>query len=548
MIRFFNILILLVLLFSTAAAQKEESDNRYAGNRNKPEREDWLRDFGFGMFIHFTFDSQLGIVPSHSMVGASDDFLKRFILELPETFDPKEWDPHKIVSLARLAGMKYIVFTTKHHSGFCFWDTKTTSFKITNTPYKKDFLKEFVEVIRKEGLGIGLYYSPEDFKFLYDHKEVIKRGDVNPDPVTMAAYVQLIRMQTRELFSNYGKIDVLFIDGEPKEPCKEEAWKLQPDLIITRGAINTPEQYIPGTTLDALWESNVTIGTEWTYKPTNDNLKSGGRLIEILIETRAKGGNFLLNIGPHPYGYLPIEQESRIREVAAWNFINHEAIEKTRPWIISHEDNIWFTASKDKKTIYAIVTGIRDWEFGTRKEFVLNSVKATPETKISVLGQNDKVIEYHNDWDAKSYYSQKEDGLHVSVARAQRIYTDYKWPNPITIKLEDILPSLEPPVVITMEATPENGGVRIKGTLKPTDNEVILAGFEYHLYGGFAENIYNTQWDKTEYLIPGKNGEFSLLLKNLEKGKEYEYRAVIKHPKIEVKGENLRFVFTPKNN
>lgn len=149
------------------------------------------------------------------MVGASDDYNKRFIEELPKTFEPDEFNPYKIAKQAKLAGMKYVVFTAKHHSGFCMWDTQTTDFNIMNTPYKKDILKEYVDAVRKAGLGVGLYYSPEDFKFLFDNNITVKRREFEKliDEKTLSKYHKLIKEQTKELFGNYGTIDILFIDG-----------------------------------------------------------------------------------------------------------------------------------------------------------------------------------------------------------------------------------------------------------------------------------------------------------------------------------------------
>ncbi|WP_372774266.1 alpha-L-fucosidase [Mangrovibacterium sp.] len=434
------ILFLTATFFVVSSWAQIDSDANASSNLNKPERQEWLRDLGFGMFIHWSMDSQLGIVISHSMVGASDDYVNRFINELPKTFNPQDFDMHKVATQAKLAGMKYIVFTTKHHSGFCMWDTKTTDFNITNTPYGKDLLKEYVDGVRKAGLAVGFYYSPEDFKFLHDNNQTIRRrGNEFSDEFT-AKYKDFIRQQTHELFSNYGKIDVLFIDGNPKESCKDEAWKLQPDLVITRGAVNTPEQKLLSEVDDNLWESCVTMGTQWQYKPTNDELKPAGKIIEMIVETRAKGGNLLLNIGLDPYGEIPDPEARNLTELAAWNFVNQEAIQNVRPWKVTREENIWFTASNDRKTVYAIITGIPDWKKGDRKEFVIRSVKATPDTKISVLGQNDKVVEYHPEIDAQSRFVQEKDGLHISVVRAQRIYNNTKWPNPITVKLENVQP------------------------------------------------------------------------------------------------------------
>ncbi|OQP64437.1 alpha-L-fucosidase [Niastella vici] len=535
------LVILLVCIGNYLYAQKEESDNRFAANKNKPARQEWLRDLGFGMFIHFNVDAQLGITISHSLVGASDDYLKRYFNELPKTFDPAQFNPAAIAKLAKLAGMKYVVFTAKHHAGFCFWDTKTTAFKITNTPYKKDLLKEYVEGIRKAGLAVGLYYSPEDFKFLYDHKILIKRGDMQFDKATTAAYDDLVRKQTTELFTLFGKIDVLFIDGEPKEPCRDVAWKLQPDVVITRGAVNTPEQTLPGVALNELWESCVTMGTQWNYKPTHDNIKTAGRLIELLVEARAKGGNFLLNVGPHPDGYIPYELETELREMAAWNFINQEAIQSVRPWIVTNEDNLWFTASKDKKTVFTVITGQPDWAKGDRKEFVLGSVKATPTTRISVLGQNDQVTEYANQLDVHSRFEQKEDGLHISVVKAQRVYDNYKWPNPITVKLENVEPALDPPQVETGIANSSNGSVELNGRLiKKGNADSLQVYFEYRPYAGFAENLYSKDWLKTTPVYIREAGNFTRLLPGGEEGKEYQYRAVVIHPRLTVRGDVKR--------
>jgi alpha-L-fucosidase len=434
------ILFVATFLFVGSWAQIVTDENA-SSNRNKPERQEWLRDLGFGMFIHWSMDSQLGIVISHSLVGASDDYVNRYFNELPKTFNPQDFDMYKIAVQAKLAGMKYIVLTTKHHSGFCMWDTQTTDFKITNTPYGKDILKEYVAAVRKAGLAVGFYYSPEDFNFLHDNGVLIRRRKVDLNDEIKEKYNDFIRRQTHELFSNYGKIDVLFIDGSPKEPCKDEAWNLQPDLVITRGAVSTPEQKLPDQANDNLWESCITMGTQWQYKPTNDDLKSAGKSIEMLMETRAKGGNLLLNIGLDPYGVIPDPEARNLTEMAAWNFINQEAIQNVRPWVVTREGNIWFTASKDRKTVYAFITGIPDWARGDRKDFVISSVRATGNTKISVLGQNDKVVEYNPEIDPKSRFIQKEDGLHISVVRAQRIYNNRKWPNPITVKLENVEPA-----------------------------------------------------------------------------------------------------------
>jgi alpha-L-fucosidase len=523
----------------------EEDDNRAGFNLNKPEREEWLRDLGFGLFIHWAHDSQLGIVISHSLAGASDDYCRRYFEELPKTFVPDKFHAAEWARLAKVIGVKYVVFTTKHHSGFCMWNTKTTNFGIMNTPYKKDLLKELTDALRKEGLAIGFYYSPEDFKFLYDNGILINRGDLKFAPEFVKKYENFIEAQCKELFTKYGKIDLLFIDGEPKDPAKYTGWKLQPDLIVTRGAINTPEQTVPGAASDVLWESNLTIGTQWQYKPTNEDFKSGTRLIEILIETRAKGGNFLLNTGPHPDGYIPKEQEERMREIAAWMFINQESIYSVRPWIITNEENLWFSCSKDRKNVYVYITGIPDWPKGMRKEFLLRSVKATADTRAHVLGQNDKVVEYSNQI-PDTRIEQTPEGLKVSCVRAQRIYNNSKWPNPVVLKLENVEPALNPPQIVTLSARDDNGKIIMTGKLASTDddNKPLKVGFLFRPYAGFVENMYGKDWQESALTDIAAAGEYSIEISGLEKGVEYEYRAVVKHPLISIKGEIKRISVT----
>jgi len=142
-------------------------------NMNKPEREKWFSDLGFGMFIHWSLDVNMGMVISHSMVGASEDYLDRYINDLPGYFDPQDFQPERWARLAKMAGMKYMVFTTKHHSGFCMYNTETTDFNVMNTPFATDATKAFIDACRKEGLAVGIYFSPDDFYFpLRSHDRV----------------------------------------------------------------------------------------------------------------------------------------------------------------------------------------------------------------------------------------------------------------------------------------------------------------------------------------------------------------------------------------
>jgi alpha-L-fucosidase len=406
---------------------------------NKPDRVNWFQDLGFGMFIHWNVDGTLGAVISHSLSGSSDEYAEKYFSELPQYFNPEKFDPASCAKLAKLAGMKYVVFTTKHHSGFCMWDTKTTSFNVMNTPYKRDITKEIVDAFRKEGIAIGFYFSPEDF--LYFHKNKIPIGRLqHPQhyPANNPGLMEYDKKQLKELFTNYGKVDILFIDG-PGDGLREYAWTFNPDLVITRDLMKTPEQNTPNEPLPRPWEACYTMGTDWGYKPTNDPHKTGTQVINMLTEIRAKGGNFLLNIGPKPNGEIQIEQETILREVALWNFANAEAIYKVKPLPVIKEENIWYTQSNDEKYIYAtyIRSSPDDWKYGDRKAFVLTHIEGNEKTKVSILGYKSELVEYKQGFDAKAYVSPTPIGLVISAVNGQRFYTNNKWPNAVVLKIEN---------------------------------------------------------------------------------------------------------------
>ncbi|MCX2479091.1 alpha-L-fucosidase [Pedobacter sp. MC2016-15] len=524
--------------FSFSQNDVVNDDEGSSYNLNKPEREEWLRDTGAGLFIHFNVDAQLGVVISHSLVGASNDYVDRYFNELPKTFNPSKFNPKEIAELAKMAGMKYICFTTKHHAGFCFWDTKTTDFNITKTPYKKDMLKEFVEATREAGLDVGFYFSPEDFNFLRNHNIPISRTNVQMDAKTTKAYNDYNQKQCEELMTNYGKIDVFFIDGEPKEVVKETCWRLQPNLLITRGAIKTPEQALPGAKITQPWLSPITMGTAWQYQPTNDRYKTGTQLINLLIEARAKGGSLLLNVGPKPNGEMAIQQEDRLREMALWNFINHESMDSVRSWVVAKEDDIWFT-KKGKNTVYAFVTDAANWKEAERRHFLLRSVKSTPNTKVSVLGQNSQIIEYKANLDVSCKFTQTAEGLDVSVVKAQRIYDDHRWPNAVVIKLENVEPVFAEAVFVkTVGSKVGVEGAVLKGQVvdyKPSLSK--RARFYYRPYAGQVETLYASPWEKTAWVTINADGTFSAPLKGFKKGARVEYKAVAEQQKVAVEGE-----------
>ena len=448
---------------------------------NKPERLEWFRDLGLGLFIHWGIDVQLGGDISHPLVGASDDFVERYYDELPRRFHPRRFDPVEWAELASLIGVRYVVFTTKHHSGFCMFETATTPRHVVNTPFGRDATAEILDAFRHEGIAAGVYFSPDDFAWLRENGIPIQRTIPEVQPWSNPGLMELSRTQVTELLTKYGDVDLIFFDGDA-DGLREHAWATDPEIVVTRGALPTPEQHIPGQSIEGAWESNLTMGTQWTYKPTNETYKSGSRLIEILIETRAKGGNLLLNIGPKADGTIPVEQEARLQELGLWMFVNREAIYATRPWVVTNEGGLWFTRAKDEDTLYVAVVGGERWAWGERREFLIRSARATERTEVAVLGQNGEIMEYRPDADPAPRWEQTDDGLAISAYNAQRLYNDKKWPNPVVLRITHVEPAAEPARVETVDATwsPETSTVDVTIEVQQTGGaETILVGAEY---------------------------------------------------------------------
>jgi alpha-L-fucosidase len=283
------------------------------------------------------------------------------------------------------------------------------------------------------------------------------------------------------------------------------------------------------------------MGTQWQYKD-NETYKPATRLIEILIETRAKGGSLLLNVGPKPDGELPVEQEKRLREIALWYFVNHEAVDSVRPWIIPSEDHIWFTRKND--CIYAFLTGLGPWNLHQRKSFLLKSVKGTGNTKVEILGQSDeKIAGTGVSADYSSKWRQEEDGMHISVVRATRLHQDHKYYNPVVIRISGAEAALVPPVFSTMDSRDSPEGTNLlQGQITDMgDAERLEAGFQYRISPVFGEDLYVEEWMDTELVRITAAGEYSIPVDEMKKGVMYQCRAVVKHPLITLKGNIRRY-------
>jgi alpha-L-fucosidase len=413
------------------------------GQGNKPDREQWFMDLGFCMYVSWSLDCQLGTVISHSLAGASDDYIERFFNDLPKTFNPKRFDAEALVRLAKVSGAKYLMFTPKYHSGFCMYATKTTPFSIMHTPYGKDITRMIAEECHRQGVALGFYFSPDDFWFIHQQGLEITRGRPEVKPRNNAQLMEYNKAQLRELLTQYGKVDTLYFDGDTSG-LKKLAWELQPDILITRGYMNTPEQAIPTNIVAGPWETAFVMGTQWAFKPTHERFKTGTELINTLIEIRAKGGNLALDVGPDPAGELQREQERLLMEIGLWNFINHEAIYQVRPCATPRDGDVWFTAAKDGSAVFAILTK-QVWPYGKWQTLTLKKVRTSEKTEIEILGQSGRVMEYDTHTVPKTTWTQDAEGLHIRAMRAQRIYhSDYfndpaawpnPWPNPTVFKI-----------------------------------------------------------------------------------------------------------------
>ena len=345
----FLIILLFLFSFNSLKAQDNPSWSKET-QEEKAKRMAWWTHDRFGMFIHWGIYS---MPARHEWVQlyekiSSADYRKYFNNFDPDLYEPKEW-----AAKAKAAGMKYVVITTKHHDGFCLWDSKQTDYKVTNTPYGKDLIKPLVEAFRAEGIRIGFYYSLIDWHhphFKYDRShpptptdpEERKTANANRD---MNIYHQYMKDQIQELLTEFGRIDELFLDfSYPGESGKgHQDWdseglvklirKLQPQIIINNRLdldhtdwgwdYVTPEQFMPqewptvrGEQVP--WETCQTFSGSWGYYRDEYSWKSVQQLVVMLIETVSKGGNLLLNVGPTARGVFDDRANERLDGMAQW--------------------------------------------------------------------------------------------------------------------------------------------------------------------------------------------------------------------------------------
>ncbi|MFV8346992.1 alpha-L-fucosidase [Flavobacterium sp. ZB4P13] len=437
--------------------------------------EEW-KDLKFGLLMHWGTYSQWGIVESWSICpedlswatggrkpGVADnynDYLNTYE-NLKTIFNPVKFNPEKWAAAAKNAGMKYMVFTTKHHDGFCMFDSKYTDYKITDkgSPFstnpRSDVTKEIFSAFRKENFWIGAYFSKPDWHSDYYWWKQFPPSDRNANysiqkyPEQWKKFVDFTHNQINELASNYGKLDILWLDGgwvrkktdlEIKDALSEvsegsrwarnpqsqdidmprlvkEVRAKQPKLIVVDRAVPgeqqnylTPEQHIPDTGLPYPWETCMTMGNSWSYVP-NDVYKPANEIIEKLVDVVSKGGNYLLNIGPGPDGELDPVAYQRLKEVGNWIKTNGEAIYGSRMFTVFGEgEKTRYTQTKDGHAKYIFL-----FDFPKGKQ-LLTKITFSKNTKLELLGSKSKLS-----------WKQNGNAVEVSIPASLKSVTDHVW-------------------------------------------------------------------------------------------------------------------------
>lgn len=470
--------VVLLLLFSLITIHLSAQEKEYYPDPNpaiQQRLEEW-KDLKFGLLMHWGAYSQWGIVESWSIcpedlswatggrkTGVADnynDYVKAYE-NLKSTFNPVKFNPEKWAAAAKDAGMKYMVFTTKHHDGFCMFDTKYTDYKITDkrTPFstnpRSNVTKEIFNAFRKENFWIGAYFSKPDWHSDYYWWKKFPPADRNPNysiqkyPEQWKKFKDFTYNQINELVSDYGKVDILWLDGgQVRKTSDEEVKKTlldvsegsrwarnpqnqdidmprlvkevrvkQPKLIVVDRAVPgeqqnylTPEQHIPDAGLPYPWETCMTMGNSWSYVP-NDVYKPANELIEKLVDVVSKGGNYLLNIGPGPDGELDPVAYQRLKEIGSWIKTNGESIYGSRMFSVFGEgEKIRYTQSKDGHTKYIFL-----FDFPKSKQ-LLTKIQFSKNTKLELLGSKTKLS-----------WKKVVNGVEVSIPASLESITDHVW-------------------------------------------------------------------------------------------------------------------------
>jgi alpha-L-fucosidase len=331
---------------AAAAQDAQPAAGPLPGDSTRAERMKWWKAARFGMFIHFGVYSTVG---RHEWVMEDEGIPLAEYAPHAAVFNPRRGPARAWARLAKQAGMKYMVMTTKHHEGFCNFDTKLTSYCAPKQGPGRDLVREYVDAARAEGLRVGFYYSLMDWH--------------HPDGALCATneasrgrFVEYTHGLVRELLTNYGKIDVLWYDvswpldakGWESVRMNEMVYQLQPEIIVNNrnklpGDFSTPEQRIVAETSGRAWEACMTLNDSWGYQAADDNWKSSQTIIRNLITCARDSGNYLLNIGPKPDGSVPEPSVRVLREVGEWMAVNGHTIYESDPCQVRRSNYASFT-------------------------------------------------------------------------------------------------------------------------------------------------------------------------------------------------------------
>ncbi len=413
-----------------AAADERETDPLVL------KKLDWFQDQKFGLMMHWGPYSQWGVVESWTLCSEDEPWCRRPVPnyvdykkayeELPRTFNPVKFDPASWARAAKAAGMRYVVFTTKHHDGFSMFDTQQTDYRVTGPDCafrdnpKANITREIFNAFRTAGFGVGAYFSKPDWHspdFWAPEWATPDRNvnySIDRYPERWQRFRDFTYRQIEELMTGYGPVDILWLDGgwvrpqpmrrlapglyerNPKNMdidmprIAAMARRHQPGLLIVDRTVTgryenyrTPEQEVPERPLPYAWETCMTMANQWSYN-AKDTYKSTWRLVHLLVDIVAKGGNFLLNIGPSPEGELPATSLERLAEIGAWMRVNGAAIYGTRPVAPYKDGKVCFTALPDG-TVFAVYLADED-EAAPPAKVALNSLRPADGTRVRMLG------------------------------------------------------------------------------------------------------------------------------------------------------------------
>ena len=362
-----------------------------SAEEDRVRRMKWWHEARFGMFIHLGLYSVIG---RHEWVMEMEGIPVVEYEQLAKQFNPKPNAVRDWAGLAKRAGMKYMVMGTKHHEGFCLFETEFTNYCAPKQACGRDLIAEYVEAARAEGLRFGFYYSLMD----WHHPDGARCAE---DETARKHFVEYIHGQVRELMTNYGKVDILWYDVS--WPLSAEGWEsakmnrmvreLQPDIIINNRSglpedFSTPEQHVRGESAGRAWESCMTMNRSWGYHKADDAWKSTKQILTYLITCARDGGNYLLNIGPRADGSIPQESVHILNTVGEWIDKYGETIYGTDPCDVKRSVFANFTRKANTLYIHVLFWPGEEWSIGGLQAKV-ESVSLLPTGESVEFTQNE---------------------------------------------------------------------------------------------------------------------------------------------------------------